>query len=158
MANHTFRLYIFFILFFIAFFVYFYSTQERLSGQILQITLRVLPLQRSWLFITGLCFKIFKRVQSFKPLNKKLFLSFISWEDGFFLPIGWFTFIWFGAHAQAFFLTLMTGSNRPLNIRCQVGAIFGDRFVRKEYGLRAILPRIKGFETFLFWATEKFEL
>jgi hypothetical protein len=52
----------------------------------------------------------------------------------------------------------MTGPNRPLNIKCKVGAIFGDRFVRKEYGLRAILPRIRGFETFLHWATESFEL
>jgi hypothetical protein len=62
------------------------------------------------------------------------------------------------ASSQPFWHADAKPSSKP---KCMVGTFFGDRFVKKEDGLRTldgILPRIRGLKAFLYMAAENFEL
>jgi hypothetical protein len=57
--------------------------------------------------------------------------------------------------------TLLADPKPSSKHKCMVGTFFGDRFVKKEDGLRTldgILPRIRGLKAFLYMAAENFEL
>ncbi len=56
----------------------------------------------------------------------------------------------------------MGDPNRPLNMKCIVLEFFGWSFGGKEGGLiehlQAVIPRIRGYDKFLYQAAKDFEL